>query len=146
MWSICDLDHESMKSISLGSQNLTMLNVMTSNVCSKLIMNDQPMALVGIKISMRSLALLYFFSFFYKIPKCTTWRVEFLSSDRISFINYLDSIGSLLDMSPQVTSNEQRIIGMHVIFKWSMNSNCTIPSLNLIIFDILELVIKLNSR
>ncbi len=68
MWSICDLDHESMKSISLGSQNLTMLNVMTSNVCSKLTMNDQPMALVGIKISMRSLALLYFFLFFIKFP------------------------------------------------------------------------------
>jgi hypothetical protein len=61
MWNVCDLDHESMKSISLGSQNLTTLNVMTSSVCSKLIMNDQPMALVGIKISMRSLASLYFF-------------------------------------------------------------------------------------
>ncbi len=68
---MCVLDHESMKSVSLWSQNLTKLNEMTSSVCSKLIMNDKPMALVGIKISMRSLTSLYFFSF-YKIPKCTT--------------------------------------------------------------------------
>ncbi len=146
MWNVCDLDHESMKSISYGSQNLTTLNVMTSSVCSKLIMNDQPMALVGIKISMRSLALLYVFFSFYKIPKCATWRAGFLSSDYISFINYLDNMGSLLDMSPQATSNEQRIIGMHVIFRETINSNCTISSLSLIIFDVSELIIKLNSR
>ncbi len=63
MWNACVLDHESMKSISLGSQNLTTLNVMTSSVCGKLIMNDQPMALVGMKMSMRSLASLYVFFF-----------------------------------------------------------------------------------
>ncbi len=67
MWNICDLDHKSMKSISLGSQYSTELNVITSSVCSKLIMTDQPMALVGMKISMRSLASLYFF-LFIKFP------------------------------------------------------------------------------
>ncbi len=146
MWDVCDLDHESMKNISLGSQNLITLNVMTSSVCSKLIVNDQPMALVEIKISMRSLASLNVFFSFYKIPKCATWRARFLSSDYITFINYLNSMGSLLNMSPQATSNEQRIQGMHVIFRETMNSSCTIPSLSLIIFDILELMIKLNSK
>ncbi len=45
-------------------------------------------------------------------------------------------MGSLLDISPQAISNELRIIGMHVIFREIMNSNCTILSLSLIIFDI----------
>jgi hypothetical protein len=71
MRSVCDLDHESMKSISLGLQNLTTLNEMTSSICSKLIMNDQPMALVGIQNINEEFSIVIFFSF-YKIPMCAT--------------------------------------------------------------------------
>ena len=87
-----DLDHESMTSLWQGSKNLTKLKA-KSNCIWRFEHENLTLALVGILINLMRQAIDDFF--WKEIPTTLQGRAWFHSSNHITLVNYLDSMGSL---------------------------------------------------